>query len=236
MNFMSHFQNLLKTTANLALTVTAGLILLLGLNSCYQWHEPPPEAEKEYNAAHPFENQILTFKYGLYPELMALANPFDFEDPAFHKISQKVADFAATHGEALRDYQRFHLIRLNRNEINLSDFESFPVETLERPPVPFPLVFLLDPGAQMMGQIPIYLLQKTAFSHQSMAQFYFQMGVGGLKTQSKPLDADHWEVVIDAYSRAFRFHFSLKTGMAHLVALYQRKSSGSATPPSGDTP
>ncbi len=223
---------------NRSITLVLGVALTLGLSSCYRCIEPESPAKPSLeNAAinHPFEKQILAFKYSLYPELVAMSDPFDLESPPFQALSQKVGQFVQAHAEEFKAYQIYKLKALHQSEMDLSPFQAIPHQALSRPPVPFLLVFLLDPGAQMMGQLPVYLLQDLNTSAKAMSNFYFQMGIGGLKIHSQPLDSDHWEVVIDAYSRAFRFHFDLNTGMAQLVNLYQRKSAVQDTSSDGAT-
>jgi hypothetical protein len=223
---------------NRSITLVLGVALTLGLSSCYRCIEPesPPKPSlARADLHHPFEKQILAFKYSLYPDLVAMSDPFDLESPQFQALSQKVSQFVQVHAEAFRSYQVFKLQALHQSEVDLRPFQAVPHQALSRPPVPFLLVFLLDPGAQMMGQLPVYLLQDLNTSAKAMSNFYFQMGIGGLQIQSQPLDSDHWEVVIDAYSRAFRFHFDLNTGMAQLVNMYQRKSAVQDTSSEGAT-
>lgn len=215
-----------KTVLKGAFYLAMGIALTLGLSSCYRCFEPerPAEPSLSKTLQPPFEKQILAFKYALYPELLAMSDPFDLESPQFQALSQKVSQFVMAHAQEFRAYQIYKLQALHQSEIDLSPFQVVPFQALSRPPVPFLLVFLLDPGSQMMGHLPAYLLQDQNHSAKTLSHFYFQMGIGGQKVHSQPLDTDHWEVVIDAYSRAFRFHFDLNTGQAHLVQMYQRKS------------
>ena len=180
-----------------------------------------------------FENILNKFRYSLYYELSIVdydkLRTFKFTDS--DSIVIKINKFCRNNKQNIRNYREFKLKQYLNTKITLDDYapdtSSFNItlnvefDNLWEEYFNYPLANLL-----FINPFESAWIQITELSaHYSADSFVVQTKKDQIARpiiQTKKINDNYWEIIIDKYELAYRFEYNIENGAMKIVEVFKR--------------